>query len=299
MSRPVRLFSIVFNDRYLDWFERGCVPSLMWPRNREALKLVKAWDLWTTEADRKRAKAAADRVGIPVEIHPVIPPLSWDDKEAMKPALTRVLIEQMGKCAQADQAFFWVAPDSIFGDGTIGAVMTLGAVPGVCVSFFPLRVKAEGFIEAMGGPLTNAQLVKLAFTRLHPAFEQSDATRPYTNSFESGVSWRRLDAGLYAVTHRNPSAYLMQPTIGDYRWFADMKKFGAYDHTLPKRLIEEHRHRIVGSSDAAFVVELTPEDAHVPALQQTSSGEPDRYRQQLHHHAVHRISTVIWREDGA
>lgn len=293
--RPVRLFSIVYGERFLEWFENGCVRSLCWPRNRLALRRAVAFDLWTMPADAKRAKNAAERLGLPVNVQ-MLEPYKHGDDEARKRSLFRALLGEMTLCVDQSSAFFWTAPDSVFGDGTAASVMELGAVPGVCVALAPMRVRAEGFIEAMGdGPIENASLVKLAFERMHPSFEQAEATRQLTNSFESGVSWRRLADGLYAVTHLCQSAYLMQPSKSDRSWFRDFNKFGAYDHAFPRRLVEEQRQRVIGSSDAAFVAELTSVEAHVPKLAGTDPAEPDRYRYSSPQQAANRNVVCIWR----
>lgn len=295
--RPLRLFSIVFNEQYIDWFDRACVPSLSWPSNSHALRRAVAWDVWTTTEDAERVRQIAERVGVQVEIHAELEPASWENKEPLKLQLTRALTAQIERAAAERSAFLWIAPDSVFGDGSIRSILELGAPPDVCVALAPMRVQAAGFIEAMGPRrLLNDDLVSLAFKFAHRSFVEAEATLPMTNSFDSGVSWRTLRPGrLYAVTHRKHSAYLMQPTARDAESFRGMKKFGAYDHSFPRRLIEEQRQRVIGSSDAAFVVELTPELAHVPPLYAMDPDEPDRFNQNMPHHAANRNVVAIWR----
>lgn len=296
MRRPVRLFSIVFNDQYIDWFERGCVRSLLWPKNRAALKAALGWDVWTTRADADRVREIAGRLGCPVELRAEILPASWEDKAALKPQLAAVLTAQMERCVAEGQAFLWAAPDNIFADGAVRSFVELAAARDVCVASAPLRVKAEGFIEAMGeGPLEGAALVRLGMERAHRSFLDAEATLPDTNSFESGLSWRRIGDGLYAITHRKQSAYLMQPTAADVWWFRKNPKFGGFDHGFPKLLVDEQRQRVIGSSDAAFVVELTTARAYVPPVMISDAGEPDRFNRDLSNYAANRNAVVIWR----
>lgn len=292
--RPVRIFSIVYGQKFLDWFERGCIRSLKWPRNLAALRTAEAWDLWTMPADEARVRWLAEGFGIPVEMH-LLKPYSDGDDAARKEALKTALMSEMRACRDS-KAFLWIAPDSIFGDGSIASFMALGSVPGICVATAPMRVNADGFVEAMRDPMSNAELVRLSFERMHRAFREADATLPDTNSYISGVSWRQIGDGLYAVTHLKHSSYLMQPTKRDVDWFERMNKFGAYDHSLPKMLVAEQRQRVIGSSDAAFVAELTPEDLGIPKLRPTDPNEPDRYDHEQHgHHAVNRNVVCIWR----
>lgn len=292
--RPVRIFSIVYGQRFIDWFERGCIRSLKWPKNLAALRMAEAWDVWTMPADEDRVRWLAESLGIPIETH-LLSPYSDGDDAARKEQLRLALTFQMRACRDS-KAFLWIAPDSIFGDGSIASFMALGSVPGICVATAPMRVNADGFIEAMHNPMSNADLVRLSFERMHRGFRDANAELPETNSYISGVSWRQIGEGLYAVTHLKHSSYLMQPTKKDVDWWERMNKFGAYDHSLPKLLVADQRQRVIGSSDAAFVAELTPEDVGVPKLKPTDPNEPDRYDHEQHgHHAVNRNVVCIWR----
>lgn len=296
-SRPVRIFSIVFNEPYMGWFERACVPSLMWPRNLAAVRQsVVSWDLWTTKEAAGRAAAAAARLGVPVNVDDSLEPSSWLDKEPLKRTMFRALLSELESCALAGHAFLWVAPDNVFGDGSLEGIFAMGAVPGVCVAFTPLRVNADGFLAAMGdGPLPNPELVRVGMEHAHAGFLHAEATREMTNSFRSGVSWRRIGARLYAVTARQHSSYLMQPTVPDVEWMRGFNKFGAYDHTFPSHLVDHQRQRVVGSSDAAFTVELTPADAGTTGLAENDFLDPDKFGQKLSHHKANRNALVIWR----
>lgn len=288
--RSVRLFTIAFGDRYLDWFDRACARSLEWPDNkRQIQERVEAWDIWAPEKDAKRALGIAARLGIPVVHHPKV----RGDLEENN--LFKALIGQMGLCADKS-AFIFAAPDNIFGDGSIRTLLDIGSVPGICVAVPTLRVAEEGFLEAMpDGPMKNAELVKFSMPRVHQAFLDGDVTKPSNNGWISGVTWRPLADGLYAVTHRMPSSYLMQPKRTDVKWFLDRPKFGCYDHQMPQILVNQERQRVVGSSDAAFMVELTTKDTWCPPLYPTDSANPDRYRGDLSHHVVNRNVVCIWR----
>lgn len=282
----IRLFTIAFGDQFLDWFERGLIKSLCWPKNFEALRKVEAYDIWTTKRDEERAKTIASKLDLPVVTHII------GDKG--KAELFPALIGQM--LVSRNNAFIFAAPDCIFGDGTIKTLIEVGSVPGICVAFMPLRVNEPGFIEAMGDqPLTNAQLVTLGMSRAHRGFTDADATKPKSNSLESAISWRKIGDGLYAVTGRCPSSFFMQPIKQDIKWMQDRPKFGNYDHQFAGTLVEAQRQRVVGSSDAAFVVEITPLHIGVAALTDTNPLEPDRFWQTLPHYAVNRNVLCIWR----
>lgn len=290
----VRLFSIVWGDQFLDWFERGCARSLGWQKNRAAAQRgIAAWDVWTTKRDRARAAAIASSLGIPVEIHADL----TGDRET---DMLKALVAQMQLCQRLGAAFLFAAPDSIFGDGSVGSFLQIGSVPGVCVAAAPMRVVADGFIEAMGEvPVSNPKLVKLAFERMHPGFRNAEVGLEHSNSYQSGMSWRRLGGGLYAVTYRMHSAYLMKPEPLDIQWFRKLHpKFGSYDWSFPKTLVFAERQRVVGSSDAAFVVELTPAGVDHSNTTPANPDEPDAFEKNLLHHRINRNIVCIWREEA-
>jgi hypothetical protein len=286
-AMTLRLFTIVYGDRHLDWFERGLMKSLLWPNNSATLReKASVYDIWTTARDKPRAVAIAARLGIPVECHAI--------GDSGKAELFPALLGQMQLCK--DNAFIFAAPDNVFGDGTIRTLVEVGSVKGICVSFIPLRVNETGFLAAMGdAPLSNAQLVKLGLARAHRGFNDACATTPQNNSFASGVSWRKLSEDMVAVTARCPSAYLMQPTARDIKWFMDKPKFGNYDHAFPRLLIESQRQRVIGSSDAAFTVEITREQEAIAPMAATDPAEPDKFIKQEPHYGVNRNTVCIWR----
>lgn len=268
--------------------------SLLWPRNHTALKRAVAWDLWSMPEDAERVESIAVRLGVPVVMNMMVP-YEENNSAERKHRLKIALTSELRDC-QDKSAFLWIAPDSVFGDGSVQSIVELGVVPGICVALAPMRVRAEMFIEALGaGPVSNAELVRHSFERMHKSFEDANATLPDTNSYVSGVSWRNIGPGLYAITHRKHSMYLMQPSRADVEWFTRMNKFGAYDHSFPKIIIQKQRQRVIGSSDAAFVAELTAFDAHVPKCMITNQAEPDYFNQDLENHAVNRNVVCIWR----
>jgi hypothetical protein len=100
---------------------------------------------------------------------------------------------------------------------------------------------------------------------------------------------------LYAVQHRIPTAYLARPVAADVAYFKQETDLGVWDHRWPEILVEAQRQRVVGSSDGAFVIELTPPAVNNPPLKR-HDGAVDDYRGQLRHHAVNRNMLAIWRE---
>lgn len=293
-----RLFSIVFGDAYIDRFERACVLSLGWPKNRAALKRFEVWDLWTIRKDEDRLRGIAAALGVPVEFHRVCnPDASQLPHLRIREMLVDAMRRQLRMCCAEKSGFMWISPDLICGDGSVGTVLQLGEVPGFWIAVPTLRVDETGFLEAMGpGPLSNAQLVSLAFKHLHPDFLEGEQSREKTNAWHSGVTWRSLGDGLYAVTHLMPSAFLCQPVQSHVDFWEGSTTLGDWDHSFPQLLVRDQVQRVVGSSDAAFFVELTPPELGRPPLEPVVPGKPDRYRHDSRDHIKANRNTVfIWR----
>lgn len=290
----VRLFSIVYGEPYLTWFEQGCVASLGWTRNRAAVREYAAeWNIYSRDNERDRLRAICEPLGVPIQFHPFGTFNSTG--ETLQPAL----FDHMRNCAQTGHAMFVAPPDTVFGDGSVPAICAVGQLPNICVAVPHVRVNAGCLPALAGREWGNAPLVDKAFTMLHPTWRDAEATLPNTNSLLGGVSWRRIGPGLYAVTHRLPTTYLANINASDVDWFSRQWETGTYDHTWPAKIVKEQRQRTIASSDAAFIVELTRENENIPLLQASDPNEPDRFWRDLEHNYVQRNVVTIFRGEGA
>ena len=279
----VRLSTLVFGDRFLSLFSKS-VRSISWPKNRAALKDA----VWSIHTDRaEKARMIVEPLGIEVEINPV-------PAGGVGVKLLNSLIMDMEKCVGGD-ALLTAQPDTIFGDGTIKTLVDFGLEGPNAISASHPRVVAETFPD-LHEPISNAKLVGLAFDHLHPGWEASDMRAGENNCFTGGVAWREIDQGLYAVTVRIPTTYLVRPRSSDVDFLKTCKE-GGWDHVWPQKLVEEQRHRLIGSSDAAFMVELTELKRKGALPRAARIDEPDAYRHNLDHHRTNRNSLVIWRAE--
>ncbi len=291
----LRAFTVVWGG-YVDFFERGCLASCLWPLNLQTLRHdADVWDIFTAAADVPRIEAVTAALRIPVQCH--IVPTDRDPALVFKACL----IEEMRRCVHHNQALLMAVPDSIFGDGTLETLLMLGQPKDVCIAVPHVRVEAEAFLETFDGaiPLDNPALVAASFAALHKTWVEADADRRSTNSFCSGVSWRALGRGLYSVSHRLPTAFLVKPLPSDIEFFVAQKYGGAYDHVWPSKLVKEQRHRVVGSSDAAFVAELTLAAENHPPERLVVPGEPDYFNWEHEHNVVNRNTVSIFRARDA
>ena len=291
-----RMLTIVWGPQHLDWFERACVASLGQRDNFAALaEHVRTWDIVTQSSDAAAVQEIASRLQLPVELH-------TDQSLGGSPGMTlqREIMAQMMRCLDDQSALFMAPPDSIFGDGTVQSVFAIGQPKAVCVAVPHVRVTPQILKEPAPGR-TNAALVAASWRHLHRTWIEAEATREQTNTWAGGVSWRKVGADLYAVTHRLPTVYLAQFDQTDLQWWttwqAQRGLNGAWDHFWPSKLVAESRQRVVGSSDAAFIAEVTPEFGNIPPCSASDPEEPDKCWGQGAHFVINRNVMAFFRAE--
>lgn len=289
--RKIRLMTMVWGERHIDWFKRACVASLCWPSNFEALRgNVAAWDIYTQKKDFAAVRKIASALDCKINLIDLgtIGAVSW--------TLQDCVVREFKFCLQHDQAMMIAPPDTIFADGTIGTLMQLGQRRGVVIAVPHVRC-TPSFLEVVDGQLDNARMVNIAWNNLHQTWTHAELGHPENNSWWGGVSWERIKSSdLIMVQHRLPTAYYVNVLQSDLDWYLDQSQVGVYDHLWPAKLVDEERQRVVASSDAAFIVELTmPDDNHPPPT--TSDPlEPDRFWRQELHNKINRNVVAIFRE---
>lgn len=285
----LRLFTLVWGEPYLSWFENALVASLAWERNRAALGAwASEWNIYCREGEIPRLRAIAEPLGVPLQFHP------FEPKNSSGETLQPCLLDHMRNCLQDGSAMLVAPPDTIFGEGTIASLCTFGSLHGVCVAVPHIRVNAG----AWGKPdhaWRAPELVDFAFANLHPTWRDADAGLAHSNSYLGGVSWRALAPGLFAVQHRLPTCYLANIDASDVAWFAQQWETGTWDHTWPVKLVKEQRQRTLAGSDAAMILELTRENENIPALAPANAAIPDAFWRDLEHNFVNRNVISVFR----
>jgi len=290
----MRLFSLVWGEPYCEWFSFALARSLSWPMNLAAIRrYAEEWNIYTRPQDRERLAAIAEPLGVPLQFHPFA--MKNSSGETLQPAL----LDHLRNCHLTGNAAFIAPPDTIFGDGTVGAICDIGSRPGICVAVPHVRVNGGALGKLPDRPMPNAELVDFAWENLHKTWVDANAELPNTNSRMGGVSWRKLREGLYAVTHRLPTCYLANVDASDIEWFARQFETGTFDHTFPTKLVKEQRQRIIASSDAAFMIELTGERDNIPPCEPSDPNEPDAFWRDLEHNYVNRNTVAIFRGANA
>lgn len=288
-----RLLTIVWGQPYIDWFDRACVASLEQPSNLKALREnVAVWDIVTKPEDQDVVKDIASRLGLNMEFR--LDEMTTQGVLTSGDILQRELITEMHLCFKNTQAFMLIPPDSIFGEGTIETLCVLGKPRGVCIAVPHVRVK-PAILDISWRMKSNAHLVAAAWQQLHRTWVESDASRKQTNTYSGGCSWRKIRDGLYAVTHLLPTIYYAQFHESDIGWWNAQIRINVWDHAWPSKVVAELRQRVVGSSDAAFIAEITPEFGNIPPCQLSDPEEPDKYWGKAAHQIFNRNSINIFR----
>ncbi len=287
----LRIFTGAWSS-YVDTLDKACAQSLRWPQNREAIK-GSEWTIVTNESDFDRVSEIRESCGITKGRNVPLDP-------NMHPTLSfsAALYEEMQTCINEDATFLFALPDYVFGDGTIAGMMACMYEKGLCIAVPNTRVLPEA-MEMFKRPLTNPELVSLAFDKKyqHQTWRDSEVGKDTINSYYGGVCWKELKDGLYAVTHRLPSSYLCQFLQSDIDFFKKQLSFSAWDHVWPTKLIEEGRQRFIGSSDVAFITEITePEKNQALTIPVSPKGPSVFFRSLEHHKLNHTVMTVFRKE---
>lgn len=293
MNKQLRVFTSVWGDQHIDWFKKYCLQSLSWPKNRDCLDGA-TWTFLTLEDDVPKIEAALKESGIQIEnINFMLLPKNFNPHQAGSLINEGLLIE-MQNCIMYNTKMLLAPPDTIFGNGSIRSMLEVARQRDSVV--FAVHARVNPTIEATT-EMSNAKLVTAAFKNLHKTWSEAvDGGREKVNSYIGGVSWKWVGDGLYAVTHRLPTPYVFNWTPEDIVYFKNQLHWGTIDHSWPHEcLVHTERMRVIGSSDAAFMVEITPENENIPPVAAYHENEPDLFWRNLSHNKVNRMFSVILR----
>lgn len=289
---PTRLFTIVYGDAFADLYERIAVRSLSQPQNRAAIPQDAVIALYSDAETMPRAVKAASKLGR-------VKPHTITVDAPVASLIQAALLNEVKVCLDTQSTLIIVNPENFWGDGSLESLLGVAGTQDVCVSAPHARVDAGKFLSCLPDYcLNNPQLVQLAMNTLHPSWNESNADHKETGSYLSGVSWRKIRSNLYAVTHLLPTVFLARFTPADYGFFEEQHRRGAvglWDHFWPDRLAEAGRQRVIGSSDAFFLAELTEPHTHnVPKAEVNPLDHSVFHRRSAQINAT-RNMTAIWR----
>jgi len=278
----LHIYSLFYGVKFGGFWERFAMHSLGWPKNLSALRAHETTIHAYTD-DEPRAKRVAKRLGLPLVTHRPNTP-------------TKTIRVAMHEAATEGATLLFAAPDMVFGDGSVKGmleVLSIGANRAVAAAH--PRVDEIDFAKKWTGePLNNPDLVGLAMSSLHRAVAAAFIPAKSSTSHHCGISIKSVDRGLFAVTAHIPSIHMIAPTEKDAE---DLGKFGdgAWDHTFPALLVDQHRLRIIGTSDAVFCVELTDPKGRPGAYNDVNPLEMDSYKSCMPHNIASSTCVGFWR----
>ncbi len=303
--RPLRIFTVVWGEAHLNWFEKGLVRSMGWPKNRAVIQHA-IWMIFTMPSEIGRVKEIAGRI-LPADQISCIP-LMHVLNGALPTAhnfLFNALTATMHSCVAENAQFLMAPPDTVFSEGSIPTLIEMGDPTSTCIAVAHPRVHPSILNHVSEKePVTGAGITRLAFDpeHLHRTWSDAEVGREMVNSYSGGVSWRRLASNLIACSHRLPTVYLANFYASDINFFMHPKhgrpqSFGHWDHEWPSELTNHGRQRIVGSSDAACIVELTDPENNIPPVRYANPFDPTAFARAEPHNIANLNPLVIFRPE--
>ncbi|TFH47466.1 MAG: hypothetical protein E4H01_08300 [Lysobacterales bacterium] len=281
----VRIFTVAY-AKHAAWWMKYAMRALGWPANRAALAEHDVTiDMYAEDSFKPMVSALAAERGYGLEWHTIKP----------RPGLNGCTHDALSAAVNEGAVLLPVPGDLIFGDGSIASLLRMlesGKNRAIAVSH--VRVDPSKFEPLFtGATLSNAELVSLAIKTMNDQQMACKLPQGKDRTWMTGISWGEVGPNLYSATYHLPSICAIVPLREDVTWYEkNPKSLGAWDHEFPSTLIEPDRYRLIGSSDAAFAVELS-----LKTMPKSGYGthEVDEYRRRLPHNLASKSTLCIWR----
>lgn len=298
--KKLNMFTYVWGDTHISWMERSLIRSLCWPQNKQALKNA-TWHMWAKKSEQDHLFKLVDRVGVAKLAFHELPEYLNGTPPEMGLIMLRGLIEMMEHCVAKNEQLLTAPPDTFFSEGSIQAMIKMARFGDTCVAVPHARVSPSIFGSVLNDdPLTGADLVDRLFKHQHKAWSLAEIGHEYQNTFIGGIAWQKLSDKIWGVQHMLPTIYLANFVASDVTFFKTPQEneppvYGYWDHLWPRKLVEEQRQRVPGSSDVACLLEVTKEDRNIPARVQVNPLEPDAFWRGALHNKHNRQNVYVMR----
>lgn len=283
----VRFFVLAYGEEFAELYIRCALRSLSQPGNRVRGAIV---SVYSDEHSIDAVAAASEQIGA-VERHMIVPQEDANDTQR------DAFIEEIKICVQTNATMVVVSPDNFWGNGSLQNVLAFMGDQDVCVGIPHMRVTKKSFLhELPDWEISNSELVSLSMLTMHPSWKECDVSGERVNTFYAGISMNRISTELYAVTHLMPTCFVCRFNAADYSFFAERKGArGLFDHHWPASLVRSGRYRVIGSSDAAFIAELTPAETHNTPLAPLNPKNRAEFHRTAPHIETNTAFVSIWR----
>jgi hypothetical protein len=286
----LQILTAAWGQKHVEWFIRGCLKSLGQTKNRRAIQETDT--TWNVFTDAEYIGLLKQEIEMKFPAIFKVNPMPIELLRDRTDNLLSATIWQIGKCLETKQPMLLAPPDTLFGDGSVEGLMRIGAEPNVCVTVAHPRVLPEILGQDIGD---TEKFVNLAWSNLHRSWSEAERGHPRQNSFIGGVDWQKTKEKpmTIAVRHRLPTPYYCNFTPEDEQFFRVQIGFGTYDHTWAAMLYQMGRIRHVGSSDIAFICELTDADKNIPPVHR--GGNPMEFWKRDAHNEINKQIITVFR----
>lgn len=272
----LQLFTCVWGTKHKELFTNAVLKSLQLPRNKRALTGF-TWNIFTDQE--------FEVPGLDVEVQ-------FKDTSDCRDRIDvtqSAFLQTLQKCLDCGDSFLMAPPDTIFADGTIDGLLSAGKEKDSVVVVPHPRVLPTILLEDFKGNMVSA-----AWRHLHRSWSEAKRGHSRQNSFIGGVVYDEIAPQLYSVKHLLPTPYLCNFTNEDMQYFKSRVGFGSYDHEWAGDvLIPRGRQRYIGSSDAAFIMEVTDADKNVPPI--VRGADPEKFWKTFPQHMHNQQVLSIFR----
>jgi len=281
--KPIRIFTPVFGNKFINLLDQCLSKSLLLPKNHELVKRCK-WTFFLHPSEFDRIMGIASKVIPPEQIETLEADGSMDDLIRKRgPLMCESFVSVMRWCLRDNYQMLISTPDFFWSDGTIPNMQKLADHKNVCVSVPHIRTTPEFLTSGIKDTVKNAVI------HPHRSWSMSEFGK-HTGSFKGGILWRTVRPGVIAMQHRMPSPFLLNLLPEDTQYFSKKEQeWGAIDHNWAEALMNAGRWRYALSSDIGFMAEVTDVDQNVPPSDTPNPNIPDDFwTQDRTYHLIHQ-----------
>lgn len=299
-----KIFCPVWGVKHLDLLDKALLKSLSWPLNRAEIEDAEWMVVTNNEQSFLKAQKSIKCVFPLSKQYSFIYPELIDPTIRVEETLLKALIAAMRRCLKAHTPMLMATPDYIFGDGTIKAFKLLSQRD-ECVSMAHMRVLPDILNKISDNAPTNADLLKMGMDHAHETWKGSEISLHNGFTVFGAIQWQRLSDKITLVRHWIPAPFYVNFTQDDLDFFENFKEgyynnhlylktFALWDHLWAAKVIEQGRLRLIGSSDAAMMIEVTDGDKNLPRPNPIHQTNKDGYILNQPHNHIQRqfISTI-------
>jgi hypothetical protein len=161
------------------------------------------------------------------------------------------------KTIDEDALFFMAPPDQIYSIGTLYNSVMIGDNQkyACCVAIPHTRINPI-MDKLPTAPISSPNLATIAIQLGHSSFLNS-FDNVDNNCTWAGISIKKLNDKLYAISHCLPTICLAKFTPGDLSFWQTCLEFSAWDRGWLSSVFNQDRLKVIGSSDIGCYVEIT------------------------------------------